>query len=180
MTLGRPATHTLVALSIFLLLGCATSHTALLSSNSSYESPDELNIPGELKGVLEAHSFDPLKKELSEPQFADEARRREFSLNSLMASHTDPYYGLHTPSETCAEGRMSNFNSQSSASELILGKNLFATKNHVFGACSESLDIYKSQVMWIFCKQTRHAFELRYFYSKSEPWLVRPIARCRL
>lgn len=116
--------------------------------------------------------------EVDEARFFAEVKKKSEAFDAYVHPPPDPYFGVHEPGPTCREANLPKRYEQSSSSQKIVMVGLHATERFVFGTCSEKQDVYKSQIVWLYCPKIRTFFELRWFYPRQENWRTEPVAYC--
>ncbi len=56
--------------------------------------------------------------------------------------------------------------------------NLKATERLVLGVCGDDLNLLRTQILMLYCKNQKTFYDLRYFYPKSQKPIEMPVASC--
>ena len=89
-----------------------------------------------------------------------------------------PYSGKLTKEISCASRNRLDGIIQESEKAILLTLGAYASEKFVFGLCEESQEKWKTQYLFLYCKNTRTLYEIKYFYNKSHEWELKPLAEC--
>ncbi|MGZ3690721.1 MAG: hypothetical protein ACXVAX_04420 [Pseudobdellovibrio sp.] len=135
-------------------------------SFKSYESSDNKEV---LKVLISENSLDEAKKIINQ---------KSTDIKLLFATQQVPYFGQVTKEMKCTEAVDLKNPLIENENEVSLFLNLTATHHFVYGSCLEDQEIYKSQLLYLYCKKSRKLFELKYFYPKNLNY-KKQIAHCQ-
>ncbi len=154
---------------LFALAGCASAPPKMATGPAA-----ALEIPAELRSKVEVREFSMATGELADAFI----KSRIESFQSLLHPGADPYFGMRVPGPTCEDSKRPPMKTgQGSVSQTTI--HVYATEQHVFGACDEKLDRLKTQITWVYCPVEKTLFEAKYFYPANQPWHEEPVAHCR-
>ena len=103
--------------------------------------------------------------------------QKSFDIKSLYADQKVPYFGQLTKNITCKEAVEINNPLQEDENQLSLQLNLMATETLVYGSCISDQDIFKSQLLYLYCKKNNTLYEFKYFYPKNMSFKIQ-LANC--
>ncbi len=115
---------------------------------------------------------------LSPGEFGVESKRKRAMLEWFLKPSSDPYFGTKERGPTCDVTQLPPWQELESAANYKIVAGLFATEKFVYGSCSDKNDVFKSQLLWLYCAKERTFYDIRLFYPRSEPWRDSPIADC--
>ncbi len=96
------------------------------------------------------------------------ARDRSLAIQRLFADREVPYVGKVSAAESCVSKNQINAQFVDRADGFQLEYQLRATKNFVFGACSESEDIYNTKYIIQYCQNSGTLTEAKLFRKIGE------------
>jgi hypothetical protein len=106
-------------------------------------------------------------------------KNKALMIKGLYEKQATPYSGVVTREASCLEGMViENNNVIETPNEMSLKFDLKATERHVFGVCLEEQNIFRTQILLLYCKKNQTFYEIKYFYPKSEPVLKNNVAAC--
>lgn len=183
-----------MVLKIFLLI----TAFILVSCTKTFNQNDFENLKFDIK-LTENKEFTLVKKEaeqfyLFENQ-KEKLRLRIINVNSLeegeklfkekdtqiqmtFAPQIAPYFASTSKKTTCVENiKLNNeiFDAQNEKSKIY---NLNATEMLVYGSCLPEQEVFKSQLVYLFCKKNLMFYEIDYFYEKNKEYLTYKIVSC--
>lgn len=98
-------------------------------------------------------------------------------IKMLFAPQQVPYFGQISKDITCISGVEIDQKIKETEKDLSLQLNLPATEYLIYGTCITDQEIYKSQLLFLYCKKSETLFEMKYFYDRSEKY-KKQIAVC--
>lgn len=174
---------------LLILVSCAhggserssgnSTETLGLRLNGNFQTSESTGDAVELKSssgeFLRIKQF----KEMPDPVAREYAARRMGMIRSLMESKSEPYFGTADPGPHCSAKSLPSAIRTASSSSWTEGIHLYATQNFTYGACSEKLDVWRSQALWVYCGPEKSLYEVRGFYAAKAAWKLEPIAVCK-
>lgn len=98
-------------------------------------------------------------------------------IKMMFAPQQVPYMGQITKDINCTQAVEINNKAIESEKEISLLMNLTATERLIYGSCIPAQEIYKSQLLMLYCKNSKTLFEIKYFYDKQSGF-KKQIAHC--
>lgn len=95
-------------------------------------------------------------------------------IQSLYKVHIEPYFGKPDKDLQCVS--RINLNPTPVANEVAkyVSYELGATEKLIYGTCSEDLEIYSSNLVFLYCKNIKTFFEIKSFTLKSKKLFFSP------
>lgn len=88
-----------------------------------------------------------------------------------------PYFGQISKDISCTSSVEIDKPMIESDNGLALSMNLAATEYLIYGTCIKEQEIYKSQLLFLYCKKIETLYEIKYFYDRAENY-KKVIASC--
>ncbi len=149
----------ILALLCFLLSSCTESSKFLthedLTFNEHIPTTEEKKLKLKQIGVVsykEAFAF---------------IQSQTIQTKMLFAPQNIPYSGQQTKSTSCLSQVNISNEIQETANEVFILFDLTATERFIYGSCIPSQEIYKSQLLYLYCRKNSKLFEIKYFFDKS-------------
>ena len=98
-------------------------------------------------------------------------------INLMFAPQQVPYMGQITKDIKCTQAVEINNKTIENEKEISLLINLTATDRLIYGSCIAEQEIYKSQLLMLYCKSNKTLYEIKYFYAKAQPY-KKKLAEC--
>ncbi len=98
-------------------------------------------------------------------------------IKEIYATQATPYNGAVTNETNCVENPAINPLIEETINHSSILLELKATERLVLGVCSDKQNIFKVQVLLMYCKKTKELYDLKY-YSISNEKMKLPIASC--
>ncbi len=100
------------------------------------------------------------------------------NIYALYQPETDPYFGTMDATGKCrTEVDISPSIQKDSLSDSLVF-NLLATRDFIYGTCTESQEVYRSQYLVVYCRQAKAVYEVKYFFPRTHTKVNRVIASC--
>ena len=112
---------------------------------------------------------------LSEAKKIIEQKSNEIKM--LFLPHQVPYFGQISKDISCTSNVEIDKPILESEKGLSLSMNLAATEYLIYGTCIKEQEIYKSQLLFLYCKKIETFYEIKYFYDRAENY-KKAIASC--
>lgn len=103
--------------------------------------------------------------------------QKSFDIKSLFATQKVPYFGQITKNTQCVQSVEIKNQLIENEKELSLFLNLTATETLVYGSCLSDQEVYKSQLLYLYCKTNKTLYEIKYFYPIQQNY-KNQIAHC--
>lgn len=97
---------------------------------------------------------------------------------NLLKPQEDPYWGVKQQSQTCDPMVLPPTDKRDVNKELQVVIHMHATAQRNLGLCSDKLDVFKVQILFLACKETNTLYRIQYFYPREEAWQLEPVAAC--
>ena len=102
---------------------------------------------------------------------AEEAQKiidqKSNEIKMMFAPQQVPYQGVISKDINCTQAVEVNNKILETDKEISLIINLTATDRFIYGSCIAEQEIYKSQLLMLYCKANQNFYEIKYFYDKS-------------
>lgn len=98
-------------------------------------------------------------------------------IKMMFAPQQVPYMGQITKDISCTDAVEVNNKPSVNEKEISLLMNLTATERLIYGSCIPDQEIYKSQLLMLYCKNSKTLYEIKYFYDKQSEY-KKQIAHC--
>lgn len=95
----------------------------------------------------------------------------------LFLPHQVPYFGQISKEISCTSNVEIDKPILETEKGLSLNMNLAATEYLIYGTCIKEQEIYKSQLLFLYCKKIETFYEIKYFYDRAENY-KKAIASC--
>jgi hypothetical protein len=95
----------------------------------------------------------------------------------MFAPQQVPYMGQITKDIKCTEAIEINNKISENEKEISQIINLTATDRLIYGSCIPDQEIYKSQLLLLYCKSNKTLYEIKYFYAKDQTY-KKKLAEC--
>lgn len=95
----------------------------------------------------------------------------------LFAPQQVPYFGQITKDISCISSVEIDRKLVESEKGLSLNLNLAATEYLIYGTCIKEQEIYRSQLLFLYCKKIETLYEIKYFYDRAKNY-KKLIATC--
>ena len=110
------------------------------------------------------------KKILKLPEAKKVIEQKSNEIKMLFAPQQVPYFGQISKDITCTSGVEIDRKLIETDLELSQQLNLAATEYLIYGACITEQEIYKSQLLLLYCKKSETLYEIKYFYDRVLPY----------
>lgn len=103
---------------------------------------------------------------------------KNVEIQEMYSTQATPYSGSVTNESSCLE----NVNLQpqiiTTENQISYRYQLKSTDRFVFGVCVEEQNIYKAQLINLWCKKSKNFYSITLFYNKSGPTKTDDIVKC--
>lgn len=103
--------------------------------------------------------------------------QRQNEIKTMFAPQLVPYAGQITADINCTQAVEINQTISVTKDEIHLLINLTATDRLIYGSCITDQEVYRSQLLLLFCKSSQTYHEIKYFFDKQIPFKTQ-IAHC--
>lgn len=101
----------------------------------------------------------------------EEARKiidqKSNEIKMMFAPQQVPYQGVISKDINCTQAVEVNNKILETDKEISLIANMTATDRLIYGSCIADQEIYKSQLLMLYCKSNQNFYEIKYFYDKG-------------
>lgn len=108
----------------------------------------------------------------------EQLKARVHFLDDLTKDQHDPYTGRINSVTNCFHDQAPAPLEQETANEFVSVHSAHASAQRVFGACTDAKTGLHAQIVLIQCKEQNKAFEVHYFYPRTEQWIATPVVSC--
>lgn len=95
----------------------------------------------------------------------------------LFAPSAVPYAGQITKDISCIQGVQIDYPSSDTATEMSQIFNLTATDRYIYGSCLPEQEIYRSQLLLLYCKKSAILYEIKFYFEKTKDYPAQ-VAHC--
>lgn len=88
------------------------------------------------------------------------------------------YSGSISQVAHCNSSFKINYDLAESSNSILSINSLLSTEQFVYGSCSDSSDVMKSQLLFLYCPSSQKLYDIRLFYPRSKETIVNPIFKC--
>lgn len=103
--------------------------------------------------------------------------QKSSEIKMLFLPQQVPYFGQISKDVSCTSNVEIDKPLNETDKGLSLMMNLAATEYLIYGTCIKEQEIYKSQLLFLYCKKTGTFYEIKYFFDRSENY-KKAIASC--
>lgn len=129
-------------------------------------------LKGDNKSVLRVHH-----QTVNSTEALKNINQKSSEIKLMFAPQQVPYMGQITKDIRCTEAVEVNNKIIENEKEISLLINLTATERLIYGSCIPEQEIFKSQLLLLYCKASQTFYEIKYFYDiKSD--FKKQIAHC--
>lgn len=130
--------------------------------NLTTENSEKLKINSKVVGLAEAKKI---------------IQQKSNEIKMLFLPQQVPYFGQISKDISCTSDVEVDRVTLESEKGLSLNLNLAATEYLIYGTCIKEQEIYKSQLLFLYCKKIETLYEIKYFYDRAENY-KKTIASC--
>lgn len=103
--------------------------------------------------------------------------QREKSIADLLEPDVDPYRGSEATPQKC---RPESLPQRLGTAGEWRTLSLYSSTGRILGLCDDPQNLLKTHYELLYCEKEKTVYIIRYYYSDNLPWIVEPIAKCRL